>query len=381
MWGFIVEIDKDEIDVLRYKNRMEVFSNRKYKLVINPTLECNFKCWYCYEKHPQGHMALEVMEKCKKHIQYMVKHERITSLILDWFGGEPILYFEEIIYPIGKYAKKICEDYQIPFYHYITTNASRIDLQMIKRMKEIGVNGFQITIDGDEKRHNQIRNENGKSSFSAIINNINLLCSELENILITLRINYDDQTLSVSDLEKVYSMISPENRKYIMVNFQRVWQTIKPALLENERRIYFTQLSKQMGFKTPQLVSAFNIGKTHKCYVDRIYHAEINYDGKVYRCTARDYSDKYMMGELLDNGEIKWNEEKVAKQYAKATFENDMCLKCKYLPLCMGPCSQKIIETPKDEFYRICFLNYAEVKPETVIIDYYEQKMDYLAKF
>ena len=47
----------------------------------------------------------------------------------------------------------------------------------------------------------------------------------------------------------------------------------------------------------------------------------------------------------------------------------------------MGPCSQKIIETPKDEFYRICFLNYAEVKPETVIIDYYEQKMDYLAKF
>lgn len=46
----------------------------------------------------------------------------------------------------------------------------------------------------------------------------------------------------------------------------------------------------------------------------------------------------------------------------------------------MGPCSQKIIETPKDQLYSICFLNYSEVKPETVIIDYYKQKMDYLTK-
>lgn len=63
MCGFIVEIDKDEIDVLRYKNRMEVFSNRKYKLVINPTLECNFACWYCYEKHPQGYMSEDTISK------------------------------------------------------------------------------------------------------------------------------------------------------------------------------------------------------------------------------------------------------------------------------------------------------------------------------
>lgn len=374
-WGYILDENQDEIDVLRFRNRKTVFWDRSYKLVINPTLECNFNCWYCYEKHPEGRMSLEVIEKCKKHILYMLKYEKISSLVLDWFGGEPLLYFDEVVYLIGSYARKMCDEYQVPFFHYMTTNASRIDLQMIEKMKEIGVNGFQITIDGDRKKHDRIRNEKGEPSFSKIVNNINLLCEKLNNVQITLRVNYDDNTLKYSDMENVFSMISPENRKYITVSFQRVWQTIKAGQGENPERIQWAKKSVEMGFKVPSLASVFGVGIVRKCYVDRIYHAEINYDGKVYRCTARDYSDKYVMGELSDSGEIKWNEEKMAKQYAKATFENDMCLKCKYLPLCMGPCSQKIVETPKEILSQICYLSYAEVKPESVIVDYYEQKM------
>ena len=34
----------------------------------------------------------------------------------------------------------------------------------------------------------------------------------------------------------------------------------------------------------------------------------------------------------------------VAKRIGLATFENPSCIKCKMLPLCMGPCSQKLME-------------------------------------
>lgn len=38
-WGFIIDEQLNEIDVLRYRNRQAVFLDRRYHLVINPTLD------------------------------------------------------------------------------------------------------------------------------------------------------------------------------------------------------------------------------------------------------------------------------------------------------------------------------------------------------
>ena len=54
--GIIIPAEVNEIDEVRYRNRMAIFADRSFRLTVNPTLECNFACWYCYEKHPQGRM-------------------------------------------------------------------------------------------------------------------------------------------------------------------------------------------------------------------------------------------------------------------------------------------------------------------------------------
>ena len=90
---------------------------------------------------------------------------------------------------------------------------------------------------------------------------------------------------------------------------------------------------------------------------------------------TRDYSDRYVKGVLMDDGHIEWNADMIARQYGKATFENDMCIACKHLPICNGPCSQKIIETPPEKLESICSLNNSEVTPESFIIDLYEKKI------
>ncbi len=379
-WGFIVDENEDEIALLRFRNHQAIYTDRNYRLFINPTLECNFACWYCYEKHSQGYMSEDTISKIKKHLNYMVEEVGVESISIGWFGGEPLLYFDEVVYQISLHAKELCEKWKIPFYNTITTNASKINEEMVERIREINFSRFQITIDGDEKRHNRIRNENGQPSFQLIMRNIRLLLERLENVSVILRVNYDDQTLQQCDMMAIFESIPAEYRHKVSVNFQRVWQTSKNDLGKNEKRLDLYAKCRELGFYQYGVSNAFYIGETHKCYADRLFYGEINYDGKVFRCTARGYDDRYVMGELMEDGRIKWDEKKMAHCLGKATFDNEMCLPCKYLPLCLGPCSQKVLETPKKDLRNVCSLNGCEVSPEEVIIEYYNRKVKILSQ-
>jgi uncharacterized protein len=86
-WGYIVREDADERDIIFMRNRYAVFLNKSYRLNISPTMDCNFSCWYCPQKHYESKMSAETFEKLKRHIGYMVNDEKITGLHLDWFGG------------------------------------------------------------------------------------------------------------------------------------------------------------------------------------------------------------------------------------------------------------------------------------------------------
>ena len=378
-WGFFVKEDIDEVDILRYRHKMAVIDSRDYHLVISPTLECNFSCWYCYQEHPKGYMNEDTKKKVMAHIKYMIEKKHITRLDLGWFGGEPLLYFDEVVYPISSYAKSLCQKHDIPYRANATTNGSKIDLAMIEKMKEIDLTSFQITIDGDPKRHNLIRNEKGKPSFDIIMNNICNLCEKIKNIHINLRLNYDDETLKSKELEKVFESIPKKYRKLISPNFQRVWQTFtqqnnEDKVSENLRRLHLSDHCKSLGYVTGSLTNTFFIGTHYKCYADRSYYTKINYDGKLYSCTARDYTEDYEIGILLENGKIVYNVEKQIKKLARATFENEMCLSCQYLPLCLGPCSQKIMETDRSQLAHICNLKLTEISPKTAILDYHNRK-------
>jgi len=45
--GFIISADFDELAYLKLQNKRYVYTNSDYHITINPTLDCNLKCWYC----------------------------------------------------------------------------------------------------------------------------------------------------------------------------------------------------------------------------------------------------------------------------------------------------------------------------------------------
>lgn len=364
--GVIIPTEFSEVDDILIRNRESIFSDKNYRLTINPTLECNFGCWYCYETHKKGRMNTEMVDRIVKHVEQLVNYDGISGLNLDWFGGEPLLCFDDVVYPLSIRLKKIVEDNKRYFSNSMTTNGYNLDKEKIIKLNDIGLRNFQITLDGYEKQHNQIRKApKGKNSYRTIVNNINLICELVVNSSVSVRINYTKDTLeNIHEVMKDFSEIS---KKHIIFLFQQVWQDKHELFKEIEE---IEKLFKKNNFKVNEKTIA---KKDHKCYADKLYQAVINFDGKVFKCTARDFATYPEDGILNESGEIMWNNEKLNKRMIRATFENEYCLPCDFLPACWGPCSQKIVEYTGKGFEKICLKKGVELGLKKELEYFYER--------
>ena len=309
--------------------------------------ECNFNCWYCYENHPQGRMSRNTMTAVVNYVKTLIKNKSIHHLNLDWFGGEPLLYFDEVMYPLAKEIKQIWFENNMALSGMITTNGLLINKDRCEKFQEISLNSFQITLDGDEQTHNRIRcDKNKNGSFQIIVDNINLL-SEYPNVSILLRINYTEKTLL--NINNIVNFFSEKAKNKIEIFFQQVWQDAQKKRISAKRN---EQYFKDKGFR----VNTYELNTSyHACYADVYQQAVINFDGKVFKCTARDFNNTNPDGWLQEDGNIQWDMPKLSKRFSKATFENEHCTVCNLLPVCAGPCSQKMMEIPDDyDFKKIC---------------------------
>lgn len=354
----LIEDDADELAEIRLGNKMEVWHSRHFDLTVLPSMDCNLHCWYCFEDHvADSRMSEAVQQRIVRYVEKRVANGEITSLNLEFFGGEPLLDFDRIAYPLGVSLKKIMDEHGLPFNCSFITNASLIDEEMVDKLAELNPS-FQITIDGNERRHDKIRfkKADGEGTYRQIIRNIHLLTERLENTYINVRVNYDEKTLE--HIDELLNDLNDLDRRKVGLHFERVWQT-SAHVDGNDRLKQVIDLFLAHGFR----VSYINWhARRCACKSDRYSSMAVNYDGKVYKCTGRNYTDAQSDGVLTEEGDVEWKPGKLAARLGKATFENPMCLECKMLPVCMGPCSQKMLETAPDQLKRVCTLGHLEMK-------------------
>ncbi|MDE5711151.1 MAG: SPASM domain-containing protein [Bacteroides sp.] len=94
--------------------------------------------------------------------------------------------------------------------------------------------------------------------------------------------------------------------------------------------------------------------RSYSCKASVRNQCVISYDGAVYKCSGRDFTTEHQDGVLSPDGNIHWNQPKLDKRLSIVTYDNDLCRKCKFLPLCWGPCCQKQLETTPNDFRRFC---------------------------
>lgn len=142
-----------EVDQLLLENTLSRFSGNSIGLTIAPTMKCNFRCPYCYEKGRNlATMSIETIQKTKNFISSLKK--TYNNLSVTWYGGEPLLALP-IIKELMELSIKVFGSQNV--HSSLISNGYLMTQQSVKTMKELSIDHIQITIDGPPEIHNQRR--------------------------------------------------------------------------------------------------------------------------------------------------------------------------------------------------------------------------------
>ena len=222
--GFVSKLNEDALFEQKTKD-WERFIEENYnpefsKIVIRilPTLQCNFRCSYCYQdsfyeeitRKNSDFMSIEVLQALLKYIEENVKFDKQQSLRLELAGGEVFLRNRKAF----SFVKHLIAGTNHPEIELVfITNGYHLDsfIPILKGKKEITYN---ITIDGTVKIHDKRRFlANGEGSFDRIISNIDKIITETTH-KVRIRCNIDDH--NITDFSNLLDFL--ENKEWFKSN-------------------------------------------------------------------------------------------------------------------------------------------------------------------
>ena len=333
--GFVVNSESDEFSILKYIYNKKFFDNRDLSLVLMPTLKCNFKCPYCFEKNINFIENEHYFSSIKKYIEKQIHH--FDRLYIGIFGGEPLLFQNEIL-KFLKEIEEILNKNNKKLFTSIVTNGSLLSKEFIENLIRYNCQYCQITFDGSQEKHDKSRiYKTGEKSFDLLIKKMEMLaeCSKLsDKFKPILRINVEDE--SCEEISQILNRINPVYRTRIYVLIRKIFNTNYYTTCNNGIKLYdYYDVAKKMGYKSFQNKNIFT--SCEAC--GDLNNLQILPDLSVYKCVNDLNYDKAKIGRLKESGDLKLNIKNIVDWYNSANFfDNESCKKCNKAASCLGGC-------------------------------------------
>lgn len=346
--GFILYKDINENEMLEAIHNINRFGKpNSLGITIIPTIGCNFRCTYCYEKdggYPNEVMNSNIVEETLKFIDTNLNDN--GHLNVAWFGGEPLLGFN-IIKKIQYELSKIAKEKDVTFISGIVTNGYLLTEGISNELVDLGISTAQITLDGDAETHDSRRKlNNGLGTYDRIVDNI---LKSNNKLLISIRVNIDKNNIDNANMllnDLIESGVHKKDNVSIYFSIVRDYDTSKEYLSHecynmkefSGEQLRLHKLSENKGMKTapisiePNLVGCGSVSP--RTFV-------IEPDGTIQKCWHSVGVKDHAVGHLLPE-ENKNNKHLYLgnqyKWYSWHGYSKNKCKNCDVLPLCMGGC-------------------------------------------
>lgn len=150
-------------------------------MIIEITENCNLRCKYCcYSGEHQFYRRrgdrTATREFLRRVIDWCVEvHDPLENQSVSFYGGEPLLSFEELMYGI-EYAESVWPTNDRLHFSF-TTNGTLLSLAYAIELARHGVH-ITVSLDGNQETHDWSRTDaRGKGSFASVITNLRNLAN------------------------------------------------------------------------------------------------------------------------------------------------------------------------------------------------------------
>ena len=317
-------------------------------VTIAPTMSCNARCYYCFEKGAKcGFMTEETADATA---DFLINGCTEKELYIAWFGGEPLMAADTITRINNRLISA-----GIKVESTVTTNGILINQQMIENFKKWNVTRVQITIDGISDEYNKVKNYilTIDDPFERIMNNIELVINA--NISLHLRVNYRSNT---------YEQVS-KTMKYLhdrFGNYDNLYLYGVPLDLpsvkgysefdEDEGEIFLRVLddSLKRGYENEELnFSALRVSEDYNpalgelmlapfpapCFMVNRNRYVIDDAGLLYKCQKHLGKSQFSCGNVFTGV----TNNSVYQHYVTHRLHDENCVHCNMLPICQGGCN------------------------------------------
>ena len=152
-----------------YKNNSNVIK----ALCLHIAHTCNLNCSYCFASQGKYHgdRALMTFEVGKQAFDFLIANSGTRkNLEVDFFGGEPLMYFE-VLKQLVAYARSIEKEKGKNFRFTLTTNGVLLDDDVTDFLNR-EMNNVVLSLDGRKEVHDRFRRDYaGNGSYDRIVPN------------------------------------------------------------------------------------------------------------------------------------------------------------------------------------------------------------------
>jgi uncharacterized protein len=339
--GFLVPEENDELEQVREVHAVfKQHQQRNVGLTIVPTLDCNFRCTYCFSYARKERMSVKVQEALLQFVE-----ERLTNvacLSVTWYGGEPTLCIPTIE-ALSEQINSRCERHGTQYLpSHIITNGYLLTERIARRLKATGIGQAQITLDGDQKIHDCRRPLlGGHGTFDRILDNIAAVRDVLD---IQVRVNIDRSNAHTA--VAVLDALLERGLQGLPVYFGHVQPFTEACsdIASNcfsdqefcEINLALTREAIARGFSSlryPQLKLGGVCGAEH----ERSFL--IAPDGLLFKCWAQaSLGLEHSIGSVFDSQVTPSQAKNLRRFLDWDPLTVEACQKCRVLPICMGGC-------------------------------------------
>lgn len=357
--GFLIDDDYDEkrfLEDLRIKTLSANNSSPSY-YIICPTTGCNARCYYCFEKGAiQKRMSKKTAEAVAK---YIVANHDEDNLVIQWFGGEPLLEPNTISFIVD-----FLHENGVSFDSKIITNGYLLTDEVVDlAVKKWNVRIIQITIDALNEGYNNIKNYaySKGNPFEIVMGNIERCLKREINIRIRINFNpleYEKTVETVEYLKERFGKnpyffvyLAPIDSTDIPSITQEFKQNKKHPLIElldaEKDFCSFGNYDSRMEKESPHnaiLKKYYLTPIPTSCYGGCESSLTIDSMGNIFNCHRLLGHEEYASGNVF-NGRIVND---ISFYYANPYLKEEECSMCPLLPLCQGGCKYRAFKYGKE---------------------------------